>query len=62
MMLSKASNILTGKPTGKRPPGGLDLHGKTLLKWILEKYNVDSAQGRVHWRALVNEVLNFRVS
>ena len=29
--------ILTGKPTGKRPLGGLGIDGRTILEWILKK-------------------------
>ena len=32
-----AFKILTGKPTGKRPLGNLDLEGRTILERILKK-------------------------
>ena len=32
-----AFKILTGKPTGKRPLGDLDVDGGTILEWILNK-------------------------
>jgi hypothetical protein len=42
-----------------------DVGGWTILKWILERYDVmewiDMAQDRNQWRALVNTVLNLRV-
>ena len=62
-----AFKILTGKPTGNRPLGGLGVDGRTILEWILKKYIstrdwIDSAQERNYWRALVNATLNLRVS
>jgi hypothetical protein len=60
--------ILTGKPGGKRPLGSrrccwvdnilMDLReiGLQGVKWIL------LAQDRDRWRALVNTVMNLRVS
>ena len=29
--------ILTGKPTGNRPLGGLGVDGRTILEWILKR-------------------------
>jgi hypothetical protein len=29
--------ILTGKPTGKRPLGGLGVDGRTILEWTLKR-------------------------
>ena len=42
------------------------VHGRTILKWILEKWDgstdwIDVAQDRDSWRALVNAVMNIRV-
>jgi hypothetical protein len=46
-----------------------DVGGWTTLKWILDRYVgcdgvdwIDMAQDRGQWRALVNTVLNLRVS
>ena len=50
-------NILTGKPTGKRPLG------RPRGRWDLKEIGintrnwVDSAQDRDYWRALVNAAL-----
>ena len=33
----KAFKILTGVPTGKRLYKGLEIDGRTILKWILNK-------------------------
>jgi hypothetical protein len=60
--------LLVGKPEGKRPPGTLrrrwidnfkiDLIeiGLTVVDWI------GLAQDRYRWRALVNVIMNLRVS
>ena len=32
-----AFKILTGKPTGKRPVGGLGVDGRTILEWTLKR-------------------------
>ena len=32
-----AFKVLTGKPTGKRPWGGLGVDGRTILKWTLKR-------------------------
>ena len=32
-----AFKILTGKPTGKRPLGGLGVDGRTILEWTLKR-------------------------
>jgi hypothetical protein len=32
-----AYRILVGKPDGKRPLGRLDVDGRIILKWILER-------------------------
>ena len=34
---SSAFKILTGKPTGKRPLGGLGVDGRTILEWTLKR-------------------------
>ena len=33
-----AFKIVPGKPTGKRPWGGLGVDGRTILEWILKKW------------------------
>jgi hypothetical protein len=32
-----ACRILAGKPEGKRPLGNLDVGGRIILEWILER-------------------------
>ena len=60
-----AFNILTGKPTEKRPLGRRrweDSIRMDLKEIHINPRNwVDSAQGRNYWRALVNAALNLRV-
>ena len=63
-----AFRILTGKPTGKRPLGRPRRTWEGNVRTDLEEIGinagnwVDSAQDRNYWRALVNAVLNLRVS
>ena len=41
----------------------LDIDGRILLKWVFEKWVVEAWIGVIWgWRAVVNEVMNFRVS
>ena len=62
-----AFNILTGKPTGKRPLGRSRLRLEDNIKMDLEEISinagnwVNSAQDMNYWRALVNAALNLRV-
>jgi hypothetical protein len=54
------------KPEGKRPLGGQDVGGWTVLKQILEvgwddMGWINLAQNRDKCRALVNKVMNLRV-
>jgi hypothetical protein len=60
-------NILTGKPTGKRPLGRPRRRWEDNIRTDIEEMGidagnwVDSAQDRNYWRALVNEELNLRI-
>ena len=62
-----AFNILTSKPTGKRPLGRPRRRWEDNIRMDLEEIGinagnwVDSAQHRNYWRALVNAALNLRV-
>ena len=62
-----AFNILTGKPTGKRPLGRPRRRWEDNIRMDLEEIGieagnwVDSAQDRDYCRALVNAALNLRV-
>ena len=54
--------ILTRKPTGKRPLGRPRRRWEDLEEICINAGNwVDSAKDRDYWRALVNAALNFRV-
>jgi hypothetical protein len=62
-----AFNILTGKPTRKRPLGRSRCRWEDNIRMDLKEIGintrnwVDSAQDRDYWRALVNTALNLRV-
>ena len=61
-----AFEVLTGKPTGKRPLGRPRRRWEDNIRMDLEEIGinaswVDSAQDRNYWRTLVNAALNFRV-
>ena len=63
-----AFRILTGKSRGKKPLGRHRRRWKDNIRMDLKEVGinmrnwVDSAQGWDYWRALVNAVLNLRVS
>jgi hypothetical protein len=56
--------VLVGKLEGKRALGDPGVDGRIIFRWIFKKWGMDwieLAQDRDKWRALVNEVMNFRV-
>jgi hypothetical protein len=56
--------VLVGRPEGKRPLGG---GWEDNIKMDLRETGIDGtkwnrlAQGRIHWRAFANTVMNLRV-
>ena len=56
-----AFEILTGKPTGKRPLGRLRRRWEDNIRMDLEEIGINVAQDRNYWRGLLNVVLNLRV-
>ena len=62
-----AFEILTGKPTGKRPLGRPRRRWEDNIRMDFEEIGInagnwiDSAQDRDYWKALVNATLNLRV-
>ena len=62
-----AFEVLTGKPTGKRPLGRPWRRWEDNISMDLEEIGInagnciDSAQDRDDWRALVNSAYNLRV-
>ena len=60
--------MLTGKPTGKRPLGRPRRRWEDNIRMDLEEIGintsdwVDLTQDRNYWRALMNVVLNLRIS
>ena len=64
---SSALEILTGKPTGKKPLGRPRRRWEDNIRMDLKEIGintrnwVDSAEVRDYWRALVNATLNLRV-
>ena len=59
--------VLVGKPEGKRPLGGPRRRWEDNIKMDLREVGgggdwMELAQDRDRWRAVVNTVMNFRVS
>jgi len=55
------------KHQGKRPFGELGMERWKILKWILEKVYeggnwIELAENTLHWRTLINPVMNLRIS
>jgi hypothetical protein len=63
-----AYRVLVGKPEGRRPLEGPKHKWEIILTWIFERSGVggvdwiDLAKDRDRWRAVVNAVMNRRVS
>ena len=61
------NTVLVGKPEGKRPLGRPRLRWDYNIKMDLQEVGcgsmdwIDLAENRDSWRALVNEIMNFRV-
>ena len=60
--------VLVGKPEGKRPLGGPRRRWEDNIKMDLQEVGcrgmdwIELAQDRDRWRALVNAIMNIRVS
>ena len=63
----RAYRVLVGKPEGKKPLGSPRCRWEDNIKMDLQEVGcggmdwIDLAQDRNRWRALVNEVMNFRI-
>jgi hypothetical protein len=62
-----AYRVLMGRRDGKNHLEDIEVDGRIILKWIFKKWNggmdwIALAQDRDRWRALVNAVMNFRVT
>jgi hypothetical protein len=58
---------LGGEILGEKHMEDLDVDGRIILKWIFREWDagidwIDLAQDRDRWRALVNAVINLRVT
>ena len=59
--------VLVTRPEGRYQLEDPGLDGRIILRWFLRKWDVDMhwidlSQNRNRWRALVNAVMNLRVS
>jgi hypothetical protein len=62
-----AYNVLVEKPEGKRQLGNSGVDGRIILKLFFREVGwgmdwISMAQDRYRWRAVVNAVMNLRVS
>ena len=62
-----AYRVVVGKPEGKNHFEDPGICGRIILKWISKKLDggmgwIDLAEDRNRWRAVVNAVMNLRVS
>jgi hypothetical protein len=62
-----AYRVVVGRPEGWNHLENPGIDGRIILKWILEEWEggmdyIDLAQDRDRWSAVVNAVMNFRVS